>query len=180
MRHPSIRRLRGTDRMRIVTHFLSLDVSTLRARFGGVMSPEAVQRYAETVQDGPAIVFGAFPDGRLRAVGELRALPDSWPRACEAAFTVAPDWQNRGLGDALLARVLAVAQNRGYRVLYMICLPENRRMQNLARKHRAVLDMQPGQVAARLTPPWPTPLSITEEMAGEYTALIRAAFRWPV
>ena len=53
----------------------------------------------------------------------------------EAAFSVERDWQDQGIGDALITRVIAAAQNRGVNRLDMICLPENRKMQHLAVKH---------------------------------------------
>ncbi|HBS50861.1 MAG TPA: N-acetyltransferase [Rhodobacteraceae bacterium] len=153
MPDPTIRRLHPFDRRRIEARYRRLDPDSLRARFGGILGADGLTAHIDRLNREDALLFGAFPDARLRGLAELCRLPDSMPRACEAAFSVEPDWQNRGLGDALLSRVLAAAQNRGIRTLYMICLPENRRMQHLARKHEAELTLLPGEVAARLETP---------------------------
>ncbi len=86
-----------------------------------------------------AIVCGAFVDGQLRGLVELRGLFQSWPSTAEAAFSVEPDWQNIGIGDALFERMFAMARNRGVRTIQMICLRENSRMRHLAAKHDARL-----------------------------------------
>ncbi|SEI76255.1 Acetyltransferase (GNAT) family protein [Cribrihabitans marinus] len=173
-----VRRLLSTDQRRLAAHFQRLDRHSLHARFGAGISPYRASLYADSVFTAEALVYGAFPDGCLRAVAELRPLPNAWPKRAEAAFSVEPRWQGRGIGDRLMHRVLTVAQNRGIRELHLLCLPGNLRMQNLAQKHRARLHRLPGQVEAHLTRPFPTPFSITQEMAGEYRALADAMFQW--
>lgn len=175
---PAIRRLHVFDAPRIRAHFRALDADSLRARFGASVGPDALARHADSVLGAGALPLGAFGDARLLALAELRPVPEAGPRSFEAAFSVEPARQNQGLGDALLSRVLAVARNRGIATLYMLCLPENRRMQKLARKHGAVLTLCPEQIAACLATPWPTPFTLTEEMAGEYRAYMRAMFSW--
>jgi RimJ/RimL family protein N-acetyltransferase len=51
----------------------------------------------------------------------------------EYAAIVADRWQGRGLGTALTQRLLAVARDRGIRLVYALVLPENARMLNLLR-----------------------------------------------
>ena len=109
----------------------------------------------------------------------IRGRANDWPMTAEAAFSVEPDWQDRGIGDALVARVVAAAQNRSVKTLYMFCLPENKRMQHLAMKHDAILAYHSGEVEATLDPSWPTALSIAEEIAGEFYGLAHAVLRWP-
>lgn len=174
-----IRRLRIYDKPQISSHFNNLDADALASRFGVPVSPAFVQNYLSGIFDNSALVFGAFPDACLRGVAELRALPDSARHAAEAAFTVETTWQDRGIGDALLSRTITAARNRGFREVHMICLATNQKMRRLAAKHDADLNLVTGQIEATLTSPWPTPLSVAEELSGEYHAIARAILSWP-
>ncbi|WP_372571028.1 GNAT family N-acetyltransferase [Ruegeria jejuensis] len=175
----TIRQLRSFDQDQIESHFQRLSTESLISRFSGEVSAKYVQTYVSKILSDDAYVYGAFPDGELRGLGELRRIADSSPVAYEAALTVEPDWQHRGVGDALLSRLITAARNRGIRELHMLCLASNQKMQSLARKHEAELRSMPGQVEATLTTPWPSPLSLTEEIAGECDALVRAILHWP-
>ncbi|MEL7257032.1 MAG: GNAT family N-acetyltransferase [Pseudomonadota bacterium] len=142
------------------------------------MSRQFLQGYVEDILSIDSIVYGAFVDGSLRGVGELRVLLGRWPPRAEVALSVEAAFQEEGIGDALFARLVASAQNRGVRTLYMMCLRENIRMQHLARKHEAYLKYEIGEVEATLDPPWPTPLSVVEEMVGGTSSYLRAVFRF--
>lgn len=175
-----IRRLRIYDKPKIISHFNSLDGKVLTSRFGTPVSATFVETYLSGIFDNASLVFGAFPDSHLRGVGELRALPDSQSHVAEAAFTVEAAWQDRGIGDALLSRIITAAQNRGIRQVHMMCLATNQKMRRLAAKHDADLKLVTGQLEATLTAPWPTPLSVAEELSGEYHAMVRAILSWPL
>lgn len=165
--HPGIRRLWASDQPRLVGHFERLDAQTRRLRFGGTVSDGYSKGYAETILSADSVNFGAFPDGELRGVGELRGLMDSWPKAAEIALVVEPAWQDRGIGEAMFARLIAGARKRGIKKLHMLCLSENTRMRNLARKHEADLKFESGNIEATLALPWPTPASFLEEVFGD-------------
>ncbi|MEO1139009.1 MAG: GNAT family N-acetyltransferase [Pseudomonadota bacterium] len=173
---PKIRRLWAPDKRDLIDHFERLDPTTRRMRFGAAVSREFVKGYAEDVLSIDCVVYGAFVDGTLRGVGELRSLLGRWPPRAEAALSVESAWQAEGIGDALFARMVAAAQNRGVRSIYMLCLRENNRMVNLAKKHHAYLKFETGDVEATLDPPWPTPFSMVEEMVGSTSSYLRAVF----
>ncbi len=175
-----IRRLRIYDRPKVESHFNSLDVDALTSRFGTPVDLSFVQSYLSEIFDNASLVFGAFPDSCLRGVGELRTLPGHQAHVAEAAFTVETEWQDRGIGDALLSRIITAARNRGIREVHMLCLATNQKMRRLAAKHDADLKLITGQIEATLTAPWPTPLSVAEEISGEYHAMARAILTWPV
>ena len=162
-----VRRLYAGDQADICNHFLRLDVQSRRARFCGGVSNEGVLEYAQHIFRYDAMVCGAFVGGHLRGLVELRGLFHSWPSTTEAAFSVEPEWQNIGIGDALFERMFAMAQNRGVRTIQMICMKENGPMQHLAVKHHAQLIFDRDAVAAVLHPDWPTPGSIAKEIIGE-------------
>ena len=74
------------------------------------------------------MVHGFFLNGVLRGAAELRPLGLRLPQQAEAAFSVEKPWQSHGIGSALLRRTLLTARNRGFRMLHMACLADNRRM----------------------------------------------------
>ncbi len=176
---PAIRRLWRFDRTALKKHFSRLGPESRRMRFAGVVGDDFVARHATSLLDGDSIVYGAFPDGILRAVAELSGLHDHDPTTAEAAFSVESDFRDRGIGDALLSRVITAARNRNVTSLYMLCLRENERMKHLAVKHDARLEYHTTDVEARLTPQPPNPFSIAREMADETRGLVQAALHWP-
>ncbi|EPX81588.1 GNAT family N-acetyltransferase [Litoreibacter arenae] len=178
--HADIRRLRNSDRQVLVDHFLRLDPETRRLRFGGLVSDDFVKDYAENILSLDSVVFGAFVDGDLHGVAELRGLRQTWPETAEVALSVEPTWQHEGIGDALLNRLIAAAQNRGVKSLHMQCLRENRQMQHLAKKHDAVLHFDMGEVDATLATPWPTFRSVCVELFGDTRRYLGKAFHLPV
>lgn len=177
--NPIIRRLWPSDQHQISTHFSRLDRKSRAMRFGGAVSDEFVENYSQHLIELGSLMFGAFPGGELRALGELRGLLDEWPASAEAAFSVQQSWQDQGLGAALMDRVLAAAQNRGVKRLHMLCLRDNEKMRHLARKHHASLTFNTHEVQATLDQPWPTPFSLAEEMAGEARGFVHAILHWP-
>ena len=119
-----------------------------------------------------SVVYGCFVDGILRAVAELRLIADTWPFEAELAFSVEKDWQDTGIGTELMARALSAARNRNIGKLYMICLPENGRMQRVAKKYEARLTFQPGQIDGRLDPAHPDVFSVFKEMMDDTTGFL--------
>jgi len=67
------------------------------------------------------------------AVALGRYAPTSDPVACEVALTVGDTWQGRGVGAALLARLIALAARGGYQAMCATALTTNAKMLRLAR-----------------------------------------------
>lgn len=175
----AIRRLWQFDQLAIRRHFQRLDKTTRRMRFGGAVSDAFIEKYVANIFQIGSVVYGAFMDGRLCGIAELRGLLDDWPMTAEAAFSVEREWQDQGIGQALLARIVAAAQNRGLKRLHMICLMHNGRMKHIAAKHGALLEFHLDEVTAKLDPPWPTPSSLVEEISGETSGLMHSLLYWP-
>lgn len=162
-----VRRLHRSDQTDVRDHFLRLDSKSRRARFCGTTSDRLIKGYALKCFDRPSIVCGAFIDGYLRGLVELRAVHNKLSETAEAAFSVERDWQSLGIGDALFGHMVAIAQNRGIGSIQMMCLRDNNRMRHLAKKHHAMLDYDQHTIAAVLRPEWPTFASVAKEVAGE-------------
>ena len=81
----------------------------------------------------------------------------------EAAFSIEQPWQSHGVGTVLLERTLLSARNRGIKSLQMLCLADNQRMQQLARKFEADLKFDFGSVVGEVDPPRYTTLSLMRE-----------------
>ena len=175
---PTIRRLRHADQSTLVDFFSRTDLQTRRLRFCSQVSDAYVVGYAKGLVAADTVAYGAFISDTLRGISELRILPDSWPRTAEIALLVEPTWQEKGIGDALLDRVLIAAQNRSIQSIFMLCLKENERVQRLAKKHDAVLQFDIGEVEASLTTPRPTPMSLFYEMFVDTTDFLQLMFRY--
>lgn len=168
---PVIRRLWPAEAGLFRSHFDRLDVHSRAMRFGGAVHDSFINAYVSTAMHGNGMVYGAFVDGELRGVGEIRFIATQYPWQAEAAFSVEPDWQNRGLGDALLERIIAVARNRAVSGLDLWCRSSNVHIRKLAGKHGAALEFSGDEAHGRFTMPWPTPVSMIEEFFGEMIGL---------
>ena len=163
-----IRKLWIGETARYRDHLLRLDPESRRARFGGGVADDFVRRYVETTTGLDAIVHGFFVEGAMRGAAELRSLGAGLLGQAEAAISVEKPWQSHGVGSALLRRTLLAARNRGYRLLHMACLAENRRMQQLARKFDAELSFDFDSVIGEVESSRPTPLSVMRELMSDH------------
>jgi GNAT superfamily N-acetyltransferase len=159
-------------------HLLRLDAGNRRNRFGGAVSDEFIERYAEPSALGDAVIYGFSVDGIVRGAAELRLL--ARPGEAEAALSIERAWQSRGVGTALLERVLLAGRNRKIEHLHMLCLADNRRMQQLARKFDAELSFQSGSVVGEMKAPRPTPISMMRELVEDNIDLATAILDVPV
>lgn len=80
-----------------------------------------------------ALAAVATEDGRERIVGVSRYAVDTTGQRCECAIVVADEWQHRGLGTALMERLIEIARGRGLRRMESVDLAENAEMRDLAR-----------------------------------------------
>ena len=159
----SIRKLWPTETDKFRDHLLRLDPDSRRMRFAHGVSDGFIEDYAARLSEMGSVVYGYIVDGEIRAVAELRKLGDTWGREAEAAFSVEPGWQDRGIGSELMGRVIRAARNRGVMHLYMSCLAQNRKMQAIARKHSADLRFEYGEVVGDIVPQEPNYFSVLAE-----------------
>ena len=174
----TIRRLWRSDRAAVLAYFLRLDPETRANRFMGTVSEAGVRAYAERVLTTEGLVFGAFADGILRGLGELRPDAETPMSAAvgmspvvlrplgtcaEAAFAVERPYRRNGIGSTLFERIAESARNRGVVDLHVRCLSRNAPMRELARKHGADLHAAGSETDGALHLPQPTPFSFWHE-----------------
>ncbi len=173
---PAYRKLSSVDTDAFCAHLLRLDRENRRLRFGHAVSDAFIRTYTDVAASLGGVVHGCFIDGTLRAAAELRPVSELMPKTAEAAFSVERDFQNAGIGSALLRRTVRSAQNRGVRSLVMYCLLENGRMRAVAAKHRAVLAIEEGEVIGEVAPPVASPLSVMRESMADTLVHLEGLF----
>ena len=122
----------------------------------GVLAQDGLRRVALVVEP-------AQPEGDpTPAVAIGRYAPTEDTAVCEVAITVADSWQGRGVGRAVLRRLLTLATRGGYEVMSAVALTTNSKMVGLARSFGFVIQSEPGgvttmrrQLMRRLSRPTP-------------------------
>ncbi len=147
-----IRRLLTSETYLLREHLQRLDHDARHRRFGHDVSDDFISRYASHAGDFGNLTFGYFVDGEVRAVAELR--PDLLMHrdGAEVAFSVEKAFVNRGIATQLMGRIIRTARNRGLRHLMLVCLPDNAKMQAIARHYGAELKVEDGSVIADIIP----------------------------
>jgi RimJ/RimL family protein N-acetyltransferase len=111
-----VRPIRSTDARLLAEGFARLSDRSRRMRFLGQkeeLSPSELRYYTQVDHHDHEALAALDPaDGR--GVGVVRYVRDADdPRAAEIALTIADDWQGRGLGTELLARLSYRARQEG-------------------------------------------------------------------
>lgn len=170
------RKLLAQESAALKEHLLRLDEEDRRLRFGHFVTPEVILAYVDAIDWSRTWIVGAFEGDILRAVAELSDNGNAGRKTGEISVTVEADWQNHGIGTRLLEETLLIARNRGFQDLYLLCLPENQRMQRVARKFAEQVRFQDGDVEIYIKSPQPDPLSYFTEIFGDAVALWETTF----
>ena len=121
----ALRGLRADDLAMIEEHLLDLCRTDRAMRFLGAQNDEAVSSYARHLDPSASIMVGAIaPSGRL--LGFAEAQPTEARGKVEIAVTVAHAWRRRGLGRALVARVIVLSFADGAHIAEFNFCPSNK------------------------------------------------------
>ncbi len=134
---PAYRRLLPMERHLFHLHLLRLGNTSRFMRFGNTVGDSFIGEYCNTAHSLNTVIYGAFVAGEIRACVELRLIFDTLPLTAELAFSVEDEWQNGGIGTALMEIAMEAARRRHITRLYLISLAGNRRVQSIARKFQA-------------------------------------------
>jgi RimJ/RimL family protein N-acetyltransferase len=137
-----IRPVRGADAPLLADGFARLSERSRRLRFLGRKTTltEADLRYLTTVDHHDHEALGAIDRVRGGGVGIARYVRDREnPAAAEIAITIADDWQGRGLGTELLARLSDRAREEGIRRFTAVVAADNAAVAGLLRSSGASL-----------------------------------------
>ena len=170
----SIRKLLSREQPLYRAHLLRLDGDARHRRFAHAVSDDFIVRYAQRAAEPGSIIFGYFTDGQLRAVAELKLTPGGSSQAAEAAFSVERDYVSQGIATELMTRVIRSARNRGVRHLILSFLPENTKMQAIARKYGADLQFRADSIVADIMPARPNFYSLANEAFDDRVGLLLA------
>ncbi|WP_414464251.1 N-acetyltransferase family protein [Hyphomicrobium sp. DY-1] len=170
-----IRRLLTSETYLLREHLQRLDHEARHRRFGHNVSDDFINRYAAHAGDFGNVTFGYFVDGEVRAVAELRPEILMHRDGAEVAFSVERPFVNRGIATQLMGRVIRTARNRGFRHLILVCLPDNAKMQAIARHYGAELKVEDGSIIADIVPKDPDYQSWFSEILDERMTYLQSA-----
>ncbi|MFZ5653214.1 MAG: GNAT family N-acetyltransferase [Pseudomonadota bacterium] len=133
----TLRTLRPEDRAIEEAFVRGLSPTSRYLRFHSALpalTPEMAERFLNLDYPDQMALIATIPDGD----GERQIAVARWARpqgeaAADLGIAVADDWQGKGLGTALLQRLLRVAAEAGIDQIAANVLHENHRMRALAR-----------------------------------------------
>lgn len=140
------RKLLASESEKYQAHLLRLDTEDRYMRFAGSTSETWITEHCTGFDWKTSFIVGYFDRGNLRGACEFTNAGNGAHKRGEAAFSVEKNFQNKGVGSGLMRRCLTIAQNRGFRIVDVICLLENRRMQALARRFKGKMSVDGGEV----------------------------------
>jgi L-amino acid N-acyltransferase YncA len=83
-----------------------------------ISQPANVDEWLNDIEKGTTFTLLAEPDGTLEGYASLHLSSVRWTRRIgEIAINVAPEWQSRGLGEALCTEIVSLGEMLGLRKL---------------------------------------------------------------
>lgn len=133
-------------------HLLRLGPQSRYHRFCHPIGDAAIAAYCRKCRQEHGFVLYATSYDILRAVVEIHLLPGQQPVQAELALSVEDRWQNAGIGSDLVFLALLEARETGISRVGMVCLAENIRMRQVAKKYQAVFSRQAAEIRAVFEP----------------------------
>ena len=108
--------------------FQCFSEESIRYRFFQVVqaSPQMRKRYCNIDYNKEiAIVAELSEEGKKRILGVFRLILESDLKTGEIAFIIADEWQNLGLGSAMMRHMLRIVKDRQLESIYGVLLKSN-------------------------------------------------------
>jgi RimJ/RimL family protein N-acetyltransferase len=172
------RKLWPQDADALAAHLLRLEPEQRAFRFGHMVADEWIVRYCANTDWVRSVTLGCWVAGDLRGVMELKTVGRVWQGHAEVALSVERAFEGRGIGTELFHRGSLIARNRGISRIYMLCLPENHRVQKIARKLQPQVAQSSGQIECEIVLTPPDPLSLAAEFCDDGCALVLSLWDW--
>lgn len=131
-----LRPIRSNDATKLLDLYCRLSPRSLYHRFFTIPRPDPV--YADYLADVDYVNHFALvgeSEGKVIAVARFYRSPDC-PNRAEAAFTVADQWQARGIGSLLLERLAQIACEQNITSFEVQVLTDNLRMMKVLSRSR--------------------------------------------
>jgi L-amino acid N-acyltransferase YncA len=110
LRPVPIRLMGAPDRDSILVFARHLPQEDLLFLRTDITQPAIVDEWLKSIENGSTVTLLAEPDGTLEGYASLHLNSARWIRKIgEIAINVAPEWQSRGLGEALCAEMVSLA-----------------------------------------------------------------------
>lgn len=146
-----IRAIDPRDRVAERAFLETLSSEARRFRFLGQVkcpSEQMIDRLTDLDPHSEAAFVAVIPEGSAeRIVGISRYSASADGASCECAVTVADEWQNKGLGSALMKHLIELARERGFHRMYSVDMAENLQMRDLARYLGFHVRVDPGDAS---------------------------------
>ena len=130
-----IRPIDAGDRERLADHFGRLSTKTRFKRFLGSvenLTERQLRHFTDVDHHGHEALVAVSADGEIEGVARYIAAPGA--AVAEVAVTIADEWQGRGVGSALLARLMGRARAEGIETFTATCFATNKEMLALFRE----------------------------------------------
>lgn len=128
------------------THLKALDTESRVLRFGAPIPDEIIDNICDKIEEDPQhhVLFAIENDClEFIAVGHIAMFNDM-----EMAFSVHKEYQHKGMGDALMTRVIQHCRTLGHLKGFMVCLPHNQAIKHLCQKHNIKIHTEYGETTA--------------------------------
>jgi L-amino acid N-acyltransferase YncA len=111
LRPVSIRLMGAPDKDSILLFARHLPQEQLLFLHSDITQPVIVDEWLKSIENGATITLLAEPDGTLEGYASLHLSPARWKRNVgEIAINVAPEWQSKGLGEALCEEIVSLGR----------------------------------------------------------------------
>ncbi len=176
---PEIRRLCRADLHDVIAHLVDLNEDNRYLRFGTYVSDAFVEDYAHRILEDQSLVFGAFSDAKLVAIGEVRGFGKAPYAHAEAALSVDSQWQGKGVGKQIFGHLVSAAKERGVHALHVVFLRRNERMWEITRDYHPQIEIIDSEIEATFDPHRPSPPPIARDFADSWYNHMPPRFHMP-
>ena len=177
--------LDDADKSAILFHLKRLNTEDRYMRFFAAVSDSVLESYVETgLNLAKSKAFGIFDPSQKEKLIALAHLSteEKIANECRAELGISVDenFRNIGLAKRLLDRVLVHCKAKNIKTIFMSCLRQNKKMQNLAKKAglRVILEHEDALAELNLPEyPMDKAVSISHEIAYEQIAIMDNCYR---